>query len=98
GHLRWGRDRASTAPALELRSPLLDHEVLELGVSLPDSLKTQGVRGKVALRRAFADALPPEVAGRGKTGFGVPISLWFRRELRELASDTLLGERPRSRR
>ncbi len=62
------------AHSLELRSPLLDHEVLELGVSLPDSLKVEGRRGKVALRRAFADALPPEVAERGKTGFGVPIS------------------------
>ena len=85
------------AHSLELRSPLLDHEVLELGVSLPDSLKVEGRRGKVALRRAYADALPPEVSGRGKTGFGVPISRWFRGELRELAADALLDERARAR-
>ena len=85
------------AHSLELRSPLLDHEVLELGVSLPDSLKLRGLRGKVALRRAFADELPPEVAARGKTGFGVPLSRWFRGELRELAADVLLDERARSR-
>ena len=74
------------AHSLEVRSPLLDHTVLELGVSLPDSLKVEGRRGKVALRRAFADALPPVVAGRGKTGFGVPIARWFREELRTLAT------------
>ncbi len=97
GDLLLKADIASMAHSLELRSPLLDHEVLALGVSLPDSLKLDGLRGKVALRRAFADALPPEVAARGKTGFGVPISRWFRGELRELAADTLLGERARSR-
>ena len=49
------------ACSLELRSPFLDHEVLELGLGLPDSLKVRGARGKVALRRAFAADLPPEI-------------------------------------
>ncbi len=71
--------------------------MLELGVSLPDSLKTRRLRGKEALRRAYADALPPSVAGRGKTGFGVPIARWFRAELRDLAGDLLLDARARSR-
>jgi asparagine synthase (glutamine-hydrolysing) len=90
-------DRASMATSLELRSPLLDHEVLELGVSLPDSLRWSGRRGKVALRRAFADLVPPALAGRGKTGFGIPLGAWFRGPLRELAGDVLLGPRARGR-
>ena len=90
-------DRASMATSLELRSPLLDHEVLELGVSLPDSLRFEGRRGKVALRRAFADLIPPELAARGKTGFGIPLGDWFRGPLRELAGDTLLDARARAR-
>ena len=97
GDLLLKADLASMAHSLEVRSPLLDHAVLELGVSLPDSLKLDGLRGKVALRRAFADALPPEVAGRGKTGFGVPIARWFREELRAFATDLLLGETARAR-
>ena len=97
GDLLLKADLASMAHSLEVRSPLLDHAVLELGVSLPDSLKLDGLRGKVALRRAFADALPPEVAGRAKTGFGVPIARWFREELRTLAGDVLLGETARAR-
>ena len=83
------------AHSLELRSPLLDYKVLELGISLPDSLR--GRRGKEALRQAFAPDLPPEVAGRRKTGFGVPIARWFRGELRELAGDLLLDETARRR-
>ena len=49
--------------------------------------------GKIALRRAFADDLPPQVARRGKTGFGVPLGRWFRDDLRELARDALARDR-----
>jgi len=84
-------DRASMATSLELRSPLLDHEVLQLGLSLPPSLRLDGLRGKAALRRAFADLLPPEIAARKKTGFGMPLGTWFRGPLGELAGDLLLG-------
>lgn len=97
GDLLLKADIASMAHSLEVRSPLLDHAVLELGLSLPDSLKVEGRRGKVALRRAFADALPPEVARRGKTGFGVPIARWFRGELMAPARDVLLGDSARGR-
>jgi asparagine synthase (glutamine-hydrolysing) len=97
GDLLFKADIASMAHSLELRSPLLDREVLELGVSLPDSLKFRRGRGKQALRRAFRDELPPEIASRSKKGFGVPLARWFRGELRELAADLLLDERARRR-
>src|SRR4051794_29905505 len=89
GDLLPKSDIASMAHSLELRSPLLDHRVVELGLSLPPGLK----RGKLALRRAFADDLPPIVAGRGKTGFGIPLAAWYRGELRDLTGDLLLGNR-----
>ncbi len=89
GDLLPKADIASMAHSLELRAPLLDRRVIELGLSLPANLK----RGKLALRRAFADDLPPLVAERGKSGFGVPLAAWFRGELRELAHDVLLGGR-----
>jgi asparagine synthase (glutamine-hydrolysing) len=81
------------AHSLELRSPLLDHDVVELGLALPRSLKVHGRVGKVALRRAFADDLPPRVASRRKTGFGVPLRRWFRVDLRDLARDVLAADR-----
>ena len=97
GDLLLKADIASMAHSLELRSPLLDWDVLELGISLPPPLKTKRRRGKEALRRAFAADLPAEVASRGKTGFGVPIGDWLRNELRDLTGDVLLDSHARSR-
>jgi asparagine synthase (glutamine-hydrolysing) len=93
GDLLLKADLASMAHSLELRSPFLDHEVVELGLALPDSLKVRGREGKVALRRAFADLLPVEVYARGKTGFGVPLGRWFRSDLRDISHDLLLNDR-----
>jgi asparagine synthase (glutamine-hydrolysing) len=87
GDLLPKSDLTSMAVSLELRSPFLDHRVVELGLALPRELAS----GKRALREAFADDLPPEVASRRKTGFGVPLGRWFREELRPLAEDLLLG-------
>ena len=97
GDLLPKSDIASMAHSLELRSPLLDHRVIELGLSLPEHLKFHGREGKVALRRAFADALPAPVAGRGKSGFAVPLAAWFRGELRPLARSLLLDGDARTR-
>jgi asparagine synthase (glutamine-hydrolysing) len=97
GDLLPKSDIASMAHSLELRSPLLDHRVVELGLALPDHLKRRGREGKIALRRAFADDLPASVSQRGKSGLGVPLAAWFRGELRPLARELLLGEPARSR-
>jgi asparagine synthase (glutamine-hydrolysing) len=87
GDLLPKADIASMAVSLELRSPFLDHHVVELGLALPPEL----ARGKRALKQAFATVLPPETTERGKTGFGVPLDSWFRDELRPMAEDLLLG-------
>jgi asparagine synthase (glutamine-hydrolysing) len=97
GDLLPKSDIASMAHSLELRSPLLDHRVVELGLALPETLKQHGREGKVAFRRAFAEELPPLVAQRGKSGFGVPLAHWFRGELAPLARELLLDERARAR-
>jgi asparagine synthase (glutamine-hydrolysing) len=86
-------DTATMAHGLECRQPLLDHRVVELAAAMPAGLKLHGRRGKWILRQAFGHLLPREVFERRKAGFGVPLDHWFRAELRELAHDTLLGDR-----
>ena len=54
-------------------------------------MKLNGWPTKVVLREAFADLLPDEVKQRGKMGFGVPLSNWFRGELRDYIRDVLLA-------
>jgi len=51
----------------------------------------RGLAGKVALRKAFADQLPPEILRRGKQGFGVPVGAWLRGPLRPWMQEVLLS-------
>ncbi len=84
-------DVASMASSLELRCPMLDHEVVALGLALPVRYKLRGKRGKAVLREAFGDLLPPEVFARAKRGFGAPIGRWLRGPLRPALRETLLA-------
>ena len=90
-------DIASMAHSLEVRSPFLDHEVVEFAASLPLHLKLRGWTQKYLLRRAMRGLLPEAVIRRPKMGFGVPIDHWFRHELREMAYDVLLDARAQQR-
>jgi len=85
-------DIASMAASLELRSPFLAHDVMEVGLSLPVTDKIARGRGKAILRKAFTDLLPPSVFRRPKRGFAVPLSDWLRGELREVMSETLMDK------
>ena len=92
GDLLVKMDRMSMAHSLEARSPFLDQEVVEAAARLPERFKRDGGQGKVILRRAFADLLPPDVWTRPKQGFAVPVSSWLRGPLREMVHDTLLSQ------
>jgi len=85
-------DIASMAHSLECRSPFLDHHVVELAARMPMSMKLRGFRSKFLLKRAFEDLLPDEILRRGKMGFAVPLSRWFRNELSDFVRDVLLGK------
>jgi asparagine synthase (glutamine-hydrolysing) len=97
GDLLVKMDLASMAHSLEVRSPFLDHRVVEFAATLPRGLKLRGLTQKYLLRRVMADVLPGPVLRRAKMGFGVPIDHWFRRDLHDLAHDLLLGPRARAR-
>ncbi|MBI4436594.1 MAG: asparagine synthase (glutamine-hydrolyzing) [Candidatus Omnitrophica bacterium] len=86
-------DRMTMAHALEGRSPFLDRDLVAFAASLPFSMKVRGLTQKYILKRALRPFLPKEIIKRKKQGFGVPVGLWFRRELRPMLKDTLLGDR-----
>ena len=85
-------DRASMAASLEIRSPLLDHRVVEFAWRLPASLKIRDGVGKRILRRLLGRRLPAELFERPKRGFNVPLAAWLRGPLRDWA-ESLLDER-----
>jgi len=86
-------DRASMASGLEVRSPYLDRPMVALAGQIPADLKLRGWQTKYILKRAFRDALPPEIVYRRKQGFGVPIGAWLRGPLRPMLEERLAPER-----
>ncbi len=84
-------DIATMACGLEARAPLLDHRVVELALRIPSRHKLHGGRGKLVLRHAFRDLLPPRIASRGKMGFGVPVARWLREDLAGFVREALTG-------
>ena len=88
-------DRASMAHAVEVRSPFLDHRVIELARQISHRKKLERFKTKAVLKEAFRRYLPDTIIDRPKSGFGVPVGDWFRGPLRSLAEDAVdaLGKR-----
>jgi asparagine synthase (glutamine-hydrolysing) len=82
-------DRASMANSLEVRSPLLDHKLMELIAQMPSDMKLNNGQGKYIFKRALRTVLPDSILTRPKQGFALPVAEWFRGELREFAHKTL---------
>jgi asparagine synthase (glutamine-hydrolysing) len=95
--LLYKMDIATMAASLEARAPLLDYRLVEWAARLPRSFKQRGLERKRLLADALARHLPRELFRRPKRGFTAPIGRWLREDLRELVSDTLLGEASRDR-
>lgn len=86
-------DIASMAHALEVRSPFLDHEFMELTARLPVDLKIRSKNKKYLLKQIAYDLLPKELIDRPKQGFGVPFETWFKTSLYEYLKEQLLDEK-----
>ena len=71
-------DRLSMAVGLECRVPLLDERVVEHSFSLPSAAKLSLRDSKIPLRRAASRRFGHAYAHAPKSGFGVPLDLWFR--------------------
>jgi asparagine synthase (glutamine-hydrolysing) len=82
-------DRVSMAHGLESRTPLVDHEVVQLAATLPALVKFRGGELKRALKMAVGDVVPPSILNRkDKMGFPVPLTEWLQGGLRDFVLDT----------
>ena len=82
-------DRASMACSLELRTPFLDHRLVEFAAGLPASLRVRRFQLKYLFKKAVEKWLPHEIVYRQKRGFSVPIAGWMKGGLRPLLDETL---------
>jgi asparagine synthase (glutamine-hydrolysing) len=86
-------DIATMANSLEARVPFLDHVLMEFAAGIPSGLKLKGSQSKFILKETFSELLPPAILKRKKMGFGVPISRWFRKELKDYIYEILLDRK-----
>jgi asparagine synthase (glutamine-hydrolysing) len=91
GDINTKVDRASMAHSLEVREPLMDHEIVEWLATLPSHMKMRGGESKFLLKKAMEPLLPNDIMYRPKMGFAVPLARWFKGPLRERVRSALLA-------
>jgi len=74
-------DSMSMSQGLEVRVPLIDHQLAKAVLALPGAWKVNGTPKKL-LVEALAGTLPDEIVHRPKRGFTLPFEHWIRQELR----------------
>ena len=93
GDINTKVDRASMAHSLEVREPLMDHELIEWLATLPSSHKLRAGEGKAVFKKAFEPLLPHDVLYRPKMGFSVPLASWLRGPLAGRMRESVLSDR-----
>jgi asparagine synthase (glutamine-hydrolysing) len=84
-------DRASMACGLEVRPPLLDHELLEMAARIPAEWKVHKGETKWIFKKAAEGWLPRETVWRRKQGFEIPVDAWLRGPLHEMFDSAVLN-------
>jgi asparagine synthase (glutamine-hydrolysing) len=76
-------DRASMKYSVEMRSPLLDKDVVEYAFRIPQKYKYASGKKKYILKELTYDYVPATLLDRPKMGFSVPIDKWMRCHLKD---------------
>jgi len=90
-------DIATMMNSLEVRSPFLDHKLIEFVAGIRGNLKLRRRIGKYILKEALDGFLPPEIIKRDKMGFGIPISTWFKADWKNYFREVVLSKKSLSR-
>jgi asparagine synthase (glutamine-hydrolysing) len=85
-------DRASMAHSLEVRVPLLDHQLVEWMAGISPDMKLKGRVGKYIFKKSLEVYLPDDILYRPKMGFSVPLGAWFKGPLKQKVNEALLGD------
>ena len=82
-------DRASMANSLEVRTPFLDHNIVEFMATAPKSIKYPNFKSKYILKKLGKKYLPNLIVDRSKKGFGIPMAHWLNSVLRSNLEDVI---------
>ena len=82
-------DQMSMRHGLEVRVPLLDHELVQYVMGLPEAMKLPDATPKKLLVDALGGDVLPTVARQPKRGFVLPFDPWMRGDLRDFCEHHL---------
>jgi asparagine synthase (glutamine-hydrolysing) len=85
-------DKMSMAEGVEVRTPFLDLDLVEFSSKIPNRFKQKNSVGKWVFKKAMEPILPREIIYRPKTGFGAPLRIWIKNDLREMLQDLLSSD------
>lgn len=97
GDLMVKADWASMTHGVELRSPLLDHNFLELCAQIPTRFRSTPSGGKLLLKELATREISGIDFHRSKMGFGIPRAQWLRSPFLPVVEEILLSEQCRNR-
>jgi asparagine synthase (glutamine-hydrolysing) len=87
-------DMMSMAHGLEIRVPLIDHQLVELMFSVPAKIQFARPPVKSLLIRSLANKLPSQLVNRKKMGFTLPFENWMRKDLKQEVESVLMAPVP----
>jgi len=90
-------DIASMSNSLEIRAPFLDYRMMEFAAAIPSARKLNLWQSKHLLKKLAEKFIPKENIYRRKCGFGVPIGVWFRGDLKPYLYSVILSDRAKKR-
>ena len=84
-------DMMSMRASIEVRVPMLDEDMVALGLTLPHRYKTNGREGKLIPRALAKEWLPSDVASHPKHGFSIPLDVMASPSVHTAVEDLLLS-------
>jgi asparagine synthase (glutamine-hydrolysing) len=83
----------STLAGVKVGYPMLDDELADFSMTLPEDFKVKGQTLRWFFKEALRDFLPDAIITKQKKGFGLPFGVWANRHagLKALASDSVRG-------
>ena len=84
-------DQMSMAHSLEIRVPLIDHNLVEFLFTLPGRCKLDPRLPKPLLTTPLRNLLPPECVHRPKRGFELPFKVWITESLHKEMEESFCG-------
>jgi asparagine synthase (glutamine-hydrolysing) len=81
-------DRATMSISLEGREPFLDQHIIEWVAQLPPDYKLYNGQKKYILKEIVHKHIPKELMDRPKMGFGIPVEIWMKNELKDLVMES----------